>query len=380
MLELLIILLSNNLNNILNLDKNIIEKFQDSSNYTQNVEFIANNSSNIIKDVDNKLDNFIDQDFFKENPLHPVIKEFDNNGNIINKYTYNNINNSIISTYDTSNFYIVLKNDTDEPQKHYQLSVTNNLLTDIMMVAGGGSGKNIDIDYQYDNSINELINTGNILGISLSNDYLYYYKNNVNNSIYYANLNDITVENLLVNNIGGTITDFKISKNNKFLAYTINTNLSILYITDFNIDYIENITYSNNITKIIFDNKSEYIYLLLNNSVLKIININNLNTKTINLDFTCIDIDISNDNNYLYMLTNTKINIFNIKSETYSLYLNVDNYKKILVDKYNENFISIDNNNYLVKHNININSKENIDDTAVINIFDINYDCSLYII
>ena len=368
---------SNNLNNILNLDKNIIEKFQDSSNYTQNVEFIANNSSNIIKDVDNKLDNFINQDFFKENPLHPIIKEFNSSGNIINKYTYNNVNNSIFSTYDTSNFYIVLKNNTNEPQKHYQLSVTNNLLTDIMMVAGGGSGKNIDIDYQYDNSINELINTGNIYGISLSNDYLYYYKNNVNNSIYYANLNDIIVENLLVNNIGGTITDFKISKNNKFLAYTINTNLSILYITDFNIDHIESITYSNNITKIIFDNKSEYIYLLLNNSVLKIINLNNLNTKTINLDFTCIDIDISNDNNYLYMLTNTKINIFNIKSETYSLYLNVDNYKKILVDKYNENFISIDNNNYLVKHNININSKENIDDTAVINIFDINYDCSL---
>ena len=368
---------SNNLNYILNLDKNIIEKFEDSSNYTQNVENIANNSSNIIKDVDDKLDNFIDQDFFKENPLHPIIKEFDNNGNIINKYTYNNLNNSIFSTYDTSNFYIVLKNDTDNPQKHYQLSVTNNLLTDIMMVAGGGSGKNIDIEYQYDNSINELLNTGDIIGISLSIDYLYYFRKNVTNSIYYANLNNISIENLLVNNIEGTITDLKINRHNKFLAYTIDNNLYINYLTNFNIDYIENITYSNNITKIIFDNKSEYIYLLLNNSVLKIITLHNLNTKTIDLDFTCIDIDISRDDNYLYMLTVSKVNIFNIKSETYSLYLNVDNYEKILVDKYNENFISIDNNNYLVKHNINTNSKQNIDDTSIINILDINYDCSL---
>jgi len=373
---------SNNLNNILNLDKNIIEKFQDSSNYTQNVEFIANNSSNIIKDVDNKLDNFIDQDFFKENPLHPIIKEFDSSGNIINKYTYNNQNNSIFSTYDSSNFYIVLKNDTDDPQKHYQLSVTNNLLTDVMMVAGGGSGKNIDIDYQYDKTINSLITTSDILGISLSNDYLYYFRKDVYNSIYsiyYASLNNISVENLLVNNIAGNITNFKINKDNNFLTYAIDKNLYINYLTDFNIDNIENITYPNNITKIIFDNKSEYIYLLLNNYVLKIINLANLNTKTINLDFLCIDIDISNDDNYLYMLTNTEINIFNIKSETYSLYLNVDNYKKILVDKYYENFISIDNDNYLVKHNINTNSKEYIDNTVIIDIFDINNDLVYYL-
>ena len=368
---------SNKLNYISNLDKNIIDKFQDSSNYTENVENIVNNSSNIIKDVDNKLNDFIDQDFFKENPLHPIIKEFDSNGNIINKYTYNNQNNNIFSTYDTSNFYIVLKNNTDDAQKHYQLSVTNNLLTDVMMVAGGGSGKNIDIDYQYDTSINSLIITSDILGISLSNDYLYYFRKDVYNSIYYASLNNISVENLLVNNIAGNITDFKINKDNNFLTYAIDKNLYINYLTDFNIDNIENITYPNNITKIIFDNKSEYIYLLLNNNVLKIINLANLNTKTIDLDFLCIDIDISNDDNYLYMLTNTEINIFNIKSETYSLYLNVDNYKKILVDKYYENFISIDNNNYLVKHNINTNSKQNIDDTAIINILDINNDCSL---
>lgn len=368
---------SNNLNNILNLDKNIIDKFQDSSNYTENIEFIANNSSNIIKDVDDKLNDFIDQDFFKENPLHPIIKEFDNLGNIINKYTYNDENNNIFSTYDTSNFYIVLKNDTDDPQKHYQLSVTNNLLTDVMMVAGGGSGKNIDIDYQYDTSINSLITTSDILGISLSNDYIFYFRKNVYNSIYYASLNNISVENLLVNNIAGNITDFKINKDNNFLTYAIDNNLYINYLIDFNIDNIKNTTYPNNITKIIFDNKSEYIYLLLNNYVLKIINLANLNTKTINLDFPCIDIDISNDDNYLYMLTNTEINIFNIKSETYSLYLNVDNYKKILVDKYYENFISIDNDNYLVKYNINTNSKEYIDNTVIIDIFDINNDCSL---
>ena len=363
---------SNNLNNILNLDKNIIEKFQDSSNYTENVESIVNNSSNIIKDVDNKLNNFISQDFFKENPLHPIIKEFDNYGNLINKYTYNNINNTIFSTYDTSNFYIVLKNDTNNNQKHYQLSVTNNLLTDIMMVAGGGSGKNIDMDYQYDNSINELINTGNILGISLSNNYLFYFRKDATNTFYYAHLNNINTENILVNNIQGNIADFKISKNNKVLLYAIDNILYINHLDNFEINNIQNIVYSNKILKIVIDSNSEYIYLLLLNSTLKIINLNDLFTKNIDFDFTCIDFDISNDNNYLYLLSNNRINIFNIKTDTYLLYLNVTNYKKILIDKYHENFISIDSDNIFVKYNINTNTKQNIDDTNIINIFDID--------
>ena len=372
---------SNNLNNILNLDKNIIDKFQDSSNYTENIEFIANNSSNIIKDVDDKLNDFIDQDFFKENPLHPIIKEFDNSGNIINKYTYNNQNNKIFSTYDTSNFYIVLKNDTDDAQKHYQLSVTNNLLTDVMMVAGGGSGKNIDIDNQYDTNINSLITTSDILGISLSNDYLYYFRKNVYNSIYYSSLNDVNSENLLINNIDGNITSLKISKNNKYLCYIINKFLYINYLDNFNVNNVQYIEYSNNIIKIIIDNLNESIYLLLDNSSLIIINLETLVTKNINLDFICIDMDISNDDNYLYLLKNNKIeiNIFNIKTETYSLYKSTNyNINKILIDKYYENFIIIDNDNNIVKHNIDTNSKQNIHDTGnIINIFDINNDNSL---
>ena len=53
-------------------------------------------------------------------------------------------------------------------------------------------------------------------------------------------------------------------------------------------------------------------------------------------------------------------------------------YKKILVDKYNPLIFGIDNNKVqLSQHNININSKENIDESTTINIFDINYDCSL---
>lgn len=354
---------SNNLNYILNLDKNIIEKFEDSSNYTQNVENIANNSSNIIKDVDHKLDEFIDQDFFKENPLHPIIKEFDSSGNIIDKYTYNNQNNSIFSTYDSSNFYIVLKNDTDNPQKHYQLSVTNNLLTDIMMVGGGGSGKNIDIDYQYDNSINELINTGDILGISLSNDYLYYFKKNVTNTIYYANLNDINDEHLLVNNIEGTITDFKISNNNKYLLYTINSELYINTIINFVVDKIDIIQCNTNITKVIINNLNNYIYVLVNNSSLIIIELQTLNVRSINLDFECIDIDISYNDNYLYMVSSDKINIFNIKTHTIILYKNFTNLYKTKNDKYHNFLVNIIYNNNKLEI-----SKYSLDNDLTINI------------
>lgn len=378
---------SDNLNNILNLDKNIIDKFQDSSNYTENVEFIANNSSNIIKDVDDKLNDFIDQDFFKENPLHPIIKEFDIHNNIINKYTYNNTNNDIFSTYDTSNFYIVLKNDTDEPQKHYQLSVTNNLLTDVMMVAGGGSGKNIDANDQYDNSATILLDSSDILGISLSNDYLYYFKKTTYNSIYYRSLNNFHHEQLLIAEINGNITDFKISKNNKFLCYIINKFLYINYLD--NINNVQSIECSNNIIKIIIDNMNESIYLLLDD-YLSLININ-LETKVskdINLDFRCIDIDISNDDNYLYMLKDntSDINIFNIKTDTYSLYKKTTNHliNKILIDKYYENFIIVHentNNDYvLAQYNIENDSSVIITTPFNINInslYDINNDNSL---
>ena len=183
-------------------------------------------------------------------------------------------------------------------------------------------GKNIDIDYQYDTSINSLITTSDILGISLSNDYIYYFRKNVYNSIYYASLNDVNSETLLINNINGNITDFKISKNNKYLCYTINKFLHINYLDNFNVNNVQYIEYSNNIIKIIIDNLNESIYLLLDNSSLIIINLETLVTKNINLDFHCIDIDISNDDNYLYMLKNNKIdiNIFNIKTETHSLY------------------------------------------------------------
>ena len=356
---------SNNLNNILNLDKNIIDKFQDSSNYTENVESIVNNTSNIIKDVDDKLNEFIDQDFFKENPLHPIIKEFDNQGNII-KYTYNDNNNEIFSTYDTSNFYIVLKNDTDDPLKHYQLSVTNNLLTDVMMVAGGGSGKNIDIDYQYDTDIKEISNS-NIIGLSVGNDNLYYYKKTHDyNIIYYSALINF-VENELQNNIIGNITDFKISKNEKVLLYSIE---NILYINNIN-NLTENIIDTIvidclfDILKISINSDNTYIYLLLTNNLLKVIKLSDLsNISTIDFDFHYIDMIISNDDNYLYMIYNNKIDIFNLKTNTSSLHKTLsNNILKTIIDKYNENFIIITNDYKLVKYNITTNITTNIETT-----------------
>ena len=345
--------------NIANLDKDLIEKFQDSSNYTSDLKNTIDETNNIITTVETELYNHINKDFFKENPLHPIITEYNAQHQPI-KHTYND-DSDYFYTSDTSNFYIVLKNDTDEQQKHYQLSVTNNLLTDIFMVAGGGSGINLDIDtplIPIDNTPKR-ITISDILGLSIGIKNIYYY---TDEKIYYIDLiellkyrnsdndNEYDVNSLDYDISTIIISDFKISKNEKVLLYSSD---KTLYITNLISNTINTMVFNLIILKIIINSDNTYMYLLFKN-LLKVIKFSDLSVDSINLEVEYSDMSISNDDNFLYILkANTTINIFNLKTKTMSVYKTALGYIKIIIDKYNENFINLKTSSFeLVKYNI----------------------------
>ena len=346
--------------NIANLDKDLIEKFQDSSNYTSDLKNTIDETNNIITTVETELYNHINKDFFKENPLHPIITEYNEQHQPI-KHTYNDDSSNYFYTSDTSNFYIVLKNDTEEQQKHYQLSVTNNLLTDIFMVAGGGSGINLDIDtplIQTDNAPKRINTSSDILGLSIGIKNIYYY---TDNNIYYVDLIELLIYrnnddyiygvNSLDYNISNIIiSDFKISKNEKVLLYSSD---KTLYITNLISNTINTMLFNSIILKIIINSDNTYMYLLFKN-LLKVIKFSDLSVDSINLEVEYSDMSISNDDNFLYILNaNTTINIFNLKTKTMSVYKTALGYIKIIIDKYNENVINLKTStSKLVKYNI----------------------------
>lgn len=239
------------LNNLESLDDDILTKFQNSSNYSDNINSNILNTSNYINTIYNKLIDITNKDYLSD-PKHPIVKEYDNDNNLMNTFSITDYENNDIfykSSTNDNEYYIVLRNNSDYNQKHYKLSFINNLLADILLVGGGGSGKNIDINQDFDTRIGtkellkQLNPTNDILltttCIDFKNEYLFY---NIGTSIYYSSIYDLNVSTLL----------FTINCNfGTFHSLTVSNDLSIIAVSCPNavyINYLNNFVYNNTLT------------------------------------------------------------------------------------------------------------------------------------
>lgn len=239
------------LNNLESLDDDILTKFQNSSNYSDNINSNILNTSNYINTIYNKLIDITNKDYLSD-PKHPIVKEYDNDNNLINTFSITDyVDNDIFykSSTNDNEYYIVLRNNSDYNQKHYKLSFINNLLADILLVGGGGSGKNIDINQDFDTRIGtkellkQLNPTNDILllttCIDFKNEYLFY---NIGTSIYYSSIYDLNVSTLL----------FTINCNyGSFNSLSVSNDLSIIAVSCPNavyINYLNNFVYNNTLT------------------------------------------------------------------------------------------------------------------------------------
>ena len=324
------------------------------SNYIGKVELVAENSSNLFQAVDDKIETFMESDYLNNN-LHPIVTKYDESDNIIYKYT--GVDNDIfIKSTDftsSSNYYIVLKGDLDDLKRHYKISVVNDILTDILIVAGGASGSNLDID-NLELSTGE--NDENISGISkltISEKFLYTYDGN---KIIKKDLNSLSTdgEEVLEQT---NITNIKISKNDKILVYSVvYSDSQKLYIKDFEKDTQE--TAILNINKIIIDNANNFVYTL-NTDVIHKTNIQTNETNTIGTTGTITttditDIEISKDDNILYISHSNKISKYNLKTATLSDYITetvTGNITKILLSHTEEFIYYIDGDGENKKYN-----------------------------
>ena len=239
------------LTNLESLDDDISTKFLNSSNYTESVYSNVLDTSNYVNDIYNKIIE-INQNDYLSDPKHPIIKEYDNHNNLINNYSildYQNNNIFYKSTTNDNEFYIVLRNNSDYYQKHYKLSCINNFLADILLVGGGGSGKNIDITNDLDTRIGtkqllkQLNVANNILyittAIDFKGEYIFY---NVGTSIYYSSIYNLNTPTHLftINSDYGSFTQLKVSDDFSIII-TSNPNTVQIH-------HLNNFIYSNTLT------------------------------------------------------------------------------------------------------------------------------------
>ena len=386
------------------LDEPILDKFEDTSNYIGRVD---NASSNFTHQVYDYLKYVSNLDVLND-WHHPIVKEFDNAGNLIDNYNIKTINNNIYvnSTINSDEYYIILKNDTEYSQKHYQLSLVNNTLADVLLVGGGGLGINSIYNDIYLNNryktISKLktINFNNYYLFDISEDHIYYY-NNDDTSIYKCNLNDLTDETPLFSVIGFNLADsiIKVSKNNELLI--LNKEHSILIN---NLHKSTNIEIGNNgvsgddngnfedsrfntIKSFAINSKNNIIYVAENKKIRKI----DLKNEKVSTVITFVNdisyIDITNDDNFLYI---SQINSSNPVLSYSIIKLNLKNLEVITIIDNIEleiNYLSIDkiNNKYLLyndQYNIHYydlinNTSSQItkyDDDNIYKYFKITYD------
>lgn len=232
------------LTNLESLDSDIIEKFTNSSNYTDNVYSNVLDTSNLINNVNNTLNEFKNQDFIND-PKHPIVTEYFADGSSIKHNILNNDNIYYQSSVNNSEYYIVLKNKNDDNKTHYKLSYNNNSLNDILLLGGGGKGLNTSIENEVllntrINTSEELNNydfdTNDISVLTTSDNYLYY---NTDKYICYRSLYDNTQHNTLIdvslelNDPIINIKDIKVSRDNELLAVIVNNYIIIYYLNNF---------------------------------------------------------------------------------------------------------------------------------------------------
>ena len=354
------------LNNLESLDDDINNKFINTSNYINNISSNVINLENTINNLDyNKIDSH----------LHPIVKEFDSNGNLTNTYDIYDFNNNNIfykSNYNDTDFYIILKNNSINNKKHYRLSLINNLLADILLVGGGGAGLNNDFN---NNILTERINTNislfdfnntithNIYTINLTNNDLLYYE--LGNKLYYISIYNLNNTNnnstLLLNNIHENNVnnlypnDIKVSYDNSIIViiydyfiiiynlinHIVNNKIVIgdsLSNNFGNINGEYNISRFNIIKSAFIYNNNKFILITdYNNHCIKKINISNgfvsnivgsLNSISGNIDGFSndvllnnpIDIVITHDDNFAYFIESfnniKKINLKTLQVNT----------------------------------------------------------------
>jgi hypothetical protein len=346
------------------LDEPILDKFEDTSNYIGRVD---NSSSNFTHQVYDYLKYVSNLDVLND-WHHPIVKEFDNDGNLINNYNIKTVNNNIYvnSTINSDEYYIILKNDTVFSQKHYQLSLVNNTLADVLLVGGGGLGINsiyndIYLNNRYKTiSTLKTINFNNYYLFDISEDHIYYYNNdnNDNKSIYKCSLNDLTDETPLFSVISFDLANsiMKVSKNNELLilnkenSILINnlhksTKIEIGNDTSGNNDGIFEDARFNKIKDFAINSKNNIIYVVENKNIRKI----DLKNEKVSTVITFVNdisyIDITNDDNFLY--------ISQINSSNTIIKLNLKNLEVITIIDNIEleiNYLSLDkiNNKYLL--------------------------------
>lgn len=236
------------LNNLQSLDDDILTKFVNSSNYTSDINL---NTSNYINNIYDKLLDITNKDYLSD-PKHPIVKEYDNDNNLINTISITDYENNDIfykSSTNDNEYYIVLKNNTEYNQKHYKLSFINNLLADVLLVGGGGSGKNIDITQDFDSRIGttELLKQLNPTNDSLlvassidfKNEYIFY---NAGTSIYYSSIYDLNTSTQLftINSDFGAFNSLSVSDD---LSIIVASSPNAVYI-----NYLNNLVYNNTLT------------------------------------------------------------------------------------------------------------------------------------
>lgn len=331
-----------------NIDKDIMEKFSDSSNYTSYISQRVDNTCNYIDRVGSNINNLNNQDFFKNNPKHPIVKEYQSDDTIV-YHTINDSINNIFYQDNMSNYYIILKNDENAHRKHYQLSLTYNISADILMVGGGGCGLNVDKDSTIQSSldlstrITSIPNySHNIDNYYITDNYLYRYCDN--HSIYKYNINDY--DNVVWNKNIQDIKSFKLSKNDNMLVYTKKTDVTNIYIENYDTDNSFLIEIDEIIVDFVITSDNKYIYLFTQSNNIYKIDIEKkkknivTNIDTIHIYHNFIrTINLSSDDNILYICSDSdgvsgtsidsKVTKYNLKTNTYSLFLDNQNYKII---------------------------------------------------
>jgi hypothetical protein len=211
------------------------------------------------------------------------------------------------------------------------------------MVGGGGCGRNVDKDSTIQSSLNlgsriSEIKYPYIDNYYITDNYLYiYYKNELNEYIYKYNINNYYREEW--DKYIQQIKSFKLSKNDNMLVYTNYSDESKIYIEKYDINNNFSIDINEIIVDFVITSDNKYIYLftnITNNCNIYKIDIEkktkNIVTKigTIHYSHNSIrNINLSSDDNILYICsdsdTDSKVTKYNLKTNTYSLFLDKDN-------------------------------------------------------
>ena len=316
------------------IDKDIMEKFSDTSNYTSYINQRVDNTCNYIDRVAGNINNLNDQEFFKENPKHPIVKEYQSDGTIV-YHTINNYPNDIFYKDNMSNYYLILKNNENTDSKHYQLSLTYNISADILMVGGGGCGSNVHMYSTIQSSLDSTQITSNIDNYYITDNYLYGYNNP---NIYKYNINDnYNTENESEKDNIEDIKLFKLSKNDNMLVYIKDTNHSNINIKNYDTDNNFDMDIDASIVDFVITSDNKYIYLFTNNNIYKIDIEKKIKNRVPNIDtihdittgFIIHNINLSSDDNILYICSDSvqdsKVTEYNLKTDTYSLFLDYEN-------------------------------------------------------